>query len=235
MKQLSRRSFVSHAAAGVALMAAPAAPAAAERVYHTTDWKMAAFQQLLDQPAQAKQLFDMPSIEEGSGFDHMVNSLEGLQFGFGIPVDQIKIVAAIRAKATVLNFNDYIWDKYNVGEMAKVNDPETGKPATRNIFYASKAGNPPHYSSQDPNDEGSSFRDSSIQGLQARGVQLLACHMAINSLAGGMMKKAKAEQSREDTVKEIQAHLLPGVIVVPSMVSAIAMLQTRGRFSYLRM
>jgi intracellular sulfur oxidation DsrE/DsrF family protein len=232
MKQLSRRSFVSHAAAGVALMAAPAG---AERVYNTTDWKMAAFQQLLDQPAQAKQLFDMPSIEEGSGFDHMVNSLEGLQFGFGIPVDQIKIVAAIRAKATVLNFNDYIWEKYNVGEMAKVNDPETGKPATRNIFYLSKMGNPPHYSSQDPNDEGSLFRDSSIQGLQARGVQLLACHMAINSLAGGMTKRAKADQSREDTVKDIQAHLLPGVIVVPSMVSAIAMLQTRGRFSYLRM
>jgi hypothetical protein len=235
MKQLSRRSFVSHAAAGVALMAAPAAPVAAERVYHTSDWKMAAFQQLLDQPAQAKQLFDMPSIEEGSGFDHMVNSLEGLQFGFGIPVDQIKIVAAIRAKATVLNFNDFLWEKYKIGETAKVDDPKTGKPAIRNIFYPSEAGNPPHYTSQDPNDEGSPFRDSSIQGLQAHGVQLLACHMAINSLAGGMMKKSKSDQSREETVKEIQEHLLPGVIVVPSMVSAIAMLQTRGRFSYLRM
>jgi len=50
-----------------------------------------------------------------------------------------------------------------------------------------------------------------------------------------MSKRAKGDQSREETVKEIQAHLLPGVIVVPSMVSAIAMLQTRGRFSYLRM
>ncbi len=233
MKSISRRAFVSTAAAGLAAIAAPAVEA--ERIYHPGDWQMSTFKQLLDQKVEIKQMFDVTAIDDGSAFDHIGNALNGLHFGFGVADKDIKIVAAIRSKATVLNFNDAMWEKYKIGEWVKVEDPKTKKPATRNIFYPSEFGNPAKYPSTDPNDDKSFEEDSSIQALQARGMQMLACHMAINAMAGGAIERLKLKQSKEELVKEIQDNLLPGVIVVPSMVSAIPMLQTKGHFSYIRM
>jgi intracellular sulfur oxidation DsrE/DsrF family protein len=236
VNSITRRSFVGQAAvAGLAAIASPAAPANADRIYHPADWKMASFDQLLKQKAEAKQMWDVTAIDEGSGFDHMVNALDGLHFGFGIPEGDIKLVAALRSQATVLNFGDSLWEKYKIGEQYKVDDPKTGKPAIRNIFYASAAGNPPKYTTQDPNEEKSFYRDASIQALQSRGVQLLACHMAIQSIAGFWIKKLKLTQTVEEVVTDIQSNLVPGVIVVPAMVAAIAMLQNKGHFSYIRM
>lgn len=235
MNEISRRSFVGQAAAGLALLGAPAATAGAERVYGTMDWKMSSFQQLLKEPFEVKQMYDVTAIDGGNGFDHMVNSLNGLQFGFGIPAAGIKIVGALRSMATVMNYNDVVWEKYRVGEWLKINDPKTGKPATRNIFYASAAGNPPKYSSTDPNNDASMYQDSSIQALQARGMQLLACHLAIQAQAGTLVQEMKLKQTQEEVVQDLQSHLLPSVLVMPSMVAAIDVLQSKGRFSYIRM
>ena len=236
MRAISRRSFVGQAAvAGLAVMAAPTGVATAERVYTTSEWRRSTFEGLLKQKAEAKQLFDITAIDDGNAFEHMVNSLDGLEFGFGIPAGEIKLVAALRSMASVLNFDDSLWEKYKIGERVKVNDPKTSKPALRNIFYASAAGDPAVYASKDPNDEKSLYADSSIQALQARGVQLLACHMAMFAFATGLVESFKLKEKPAEVVEELQGHLLPGVLVVPSMVSAIAMLQNKGRFSYLRM
>lgn len=235
MNELSRRKFVGRAAAGMAALAVPAAAMKGERVYGTADWKMASFQQMLKEPFEVKQMYDVTEIDGGGAFDHMVNSLNGLQFGFGIPAEKIKIVGALRAMATVMNYNDVIWEKYKVGEWLKINDPKTGKPALRNVYYASAAGSPAKYASTDPNNDASMYQDSSIQALQGRGMQLLACHLAIQAQAGGLMEKWKLKQTREEVVQELQGNLLPGVMVMPSMVSAIDVLQSRGKFTYLRM
>jgi intracellular sulfur oxidation DsrE/DsrF family protein len=233
MKQISRRSFVSAAAAGMATLAAPSMEA--ERIYHTGDWQMPAFNALLKAKYDIKQMFDITAVDDGNGFEHMVNALNGLHFGFGIPYDRIKIVAAIRSKATVMNFNDAMWEKYKIGEWMKVDDPETKKPAVRNPFYPSKFGNPPKYPSTDPNDEKSFEADSSVQALQQRGMQLLTCHMAVNSMAGGLISRLKLASTKDEVTDELQKNLLPGVIVVPSMVSAIPMMQAKGQFTYIRM
>jgi intracellular sulfur oxidation DsrE/DsrF family protein len=233
MQSMSRRSFVGQAAAGLAMMATPAISAADERLYKPSDWQMSSFDRLLKQHYDAKQVYDITEIDDGNAFDHIVNSFNGLHYGFGIPNDHLKIVAALRSKATVFNYSDSLWEKYHIGELLKINDPKTGKPLTRNIFYASSAGNPPKYSSQNPNDDASAEEDTSIQALQARGLQLLACHMALHGQSGFIAKKLKLKQ--EDVLQDLQTHLLPGVIIVPSMVSAICMLQNKGHFSYIRM
>lgn len=236
MSSISRRSFMGGAAAGFAALATPAIAASqTPLLFKEGDWKMASFQHLLTQSYEAKQLFDTTNVDGGGVFDHMVNSLNGLQFGFGIPAEKIKIVGAFRAQASVLNFNDSLWEKYRIGELVKIKDHNTGKWATRNIFVTSPAGNPPKYVSNDPENENSSFGDSSIQALQARGVQLLACHIALYYVANRMSKRLKLKQSAEEIREDISANLLPGVIIVPSMVSAIVMLQSKGHFTYLRM
>lgn len=234
MQGISRRSFVSVAAAGLASLATME-EAQGARIYHTTDWQMSAFDDLLKSKYEIKQMWDITAIDDGSAFDHMGNALNGLHFGFGIPNEQIKIAAAIRGKATVMNFNDAMWEKYKIGELAKVDDPKTKKPALRNVFFASDAGNPPKYKSMDPNNDDSFEEDSSIEALQRRGMQLLACHMAVEAMAMMTIGKLKLTTSKDAMIDEFQKNLLPGVIVVPSMVSAIPMLQTKGHFSYIRM
>ncbi len=232
---MSRRLFVGQAAAGFAALATPGISAEAELLYRTSDWQMGLFQQLLKQKFEVKQLYDVTEIDDGNAFEHMVNSLNGLRFGFGIPAEKVKIVGAFRAKATMLNYSDALWEKYRLGELARIDDPRTGKPAKRNIYYASAAGNPPKYASQDPNDSGSAFQDASIQALQARGVQLLACHIAIYAHSGSLVEKLKLKQTQQEVAQDLSSHLIPGVHIVPSMVSAIAMLQSKGQFSYIRM
>lgn len=226
---------MGHAAAGVAAFTAPALSAKeTDLLYKPGDWQMTSFQQLLHQDAEIKQVYDGTAIEDGNALAHMVNSLNGLQFGFGVPAAQIKLVGAFRGQATMLNFDDHLWEKYRIGEANKINDPKTGKPATRNIYAASAAGNPPKYASSDPGNDASAFQDASIQALQARGVQCLACHIAMHRRATAMVHEMKLQQTPAEVLEEFTAHLLPGVLVVPSMVSAIAMLQSKGQFTYLR-
>ncbi|HET9086843.1 MAG TPA: hypothetical protein VFN53_04930 [Acidobacteriaceae bacterium] len=236
MKSISRRSFVSSAAAGMAAMGALGAvqPAAeAQLVYTTSDWKVSDFTRIVNNPARIKQVYDVIPIGDGKFLNNIKNSLNGLQFGFGIPVDQIKVVAALHGPTNMLNYDDFIWNKYKIGAWLKVNDPATGQPATKNPFYASKAGPALKYASTNPDSRMSIYQDTSIQALQHRGVQFLSCHTATEEQARALIAHDHLSQDPEQIVKEMMAHTLPGVLVVASMVAAIALLQAEGHYTYI--
>jgi hypothetical protein len=163
--------------------------------------------------------------------NNIKNSLNGLQFSFNIPADQIKIVSAMHGPANMLNFDDYVWTKYRIGEWLKVDDPKTGQPAVRNPFLVRKSGPDVQHGSQDPSDESSFFQDASIQALQARKVQFLCCHTAAEEQARALIKQYGLAQQPEEIVKDLLAHTVPGVLVVAAMVSAIALLQSEGHYS----
>lgn len=233
MKPISRRLFVGQAGFGLAALTALGTTADAQLVYTRSDWKVTEFDELLKNSARVKQAYDVIPIGDGKFLNNIKNSLNGLHFGFGIPMERIKIVAALHGPANMLNYDDYVWEKYRIGEWLKVDDPKTGKPATRNPFYWSKAGNPPKYASQDPDNEASSFQDISMQALQARGVKFLSCHTATEEQVKALIAKYNLSQQREEIVKDMLAHTVPGVLVVASMVAAIALLQSEGRFTYI--
>jgi hypothetical protein len=133
----------------------------------------------------------------------------------------------------LVNYTDYVWEKYRIGEWAKENDPKTGEPAVRNFFYPSSAGPSLKYSSDDPSDPNSAYQDFSVQGLQARGVRFLSCHSSIEETARAVIKKNNLSAQPEDVVKDMQAHILPGVLLVPALSAALALLQGDGRYSYM--
>jgi intracellular sulfur oxidation DsrE/DsrF family protein len=164
----------------------------------------------------------------------MKNSLNGLHFGFGVPADQIQVIGALHGPANMLNYDDYIWNKYQIGAWLKVEDPATGKPALKNLYYPSKSGSEGHYTSQDPDSRESIYQDASMQALQRRGVKFLSCHTATEEQARALIKHNNLQQQPEEIVKEMLAHLVPQVLVVASMVAAIALLQTEGHYSYLK-
>jgi intracellular sulfur oxidation DsrE/DsrF family protein len=207
--------------------------AEAQLVYTKSDWKLSEFNQLAKDPARVKQVYDIIPIAEGGFLNDIKNSLNGLHFGFGIPDEQIKVVAALHGPANMLNYDDIIWSKYQIGAWLKVTDPSTGQPAVKNPYYASKAGTALHYGTEDPDSRDSLYQDTSIQALQHRGVKMLSCHTALEEQVRVLIAHNSLTQQPEEIVKEMLAHTLPGVLVVASMVAAIALLQTDGRYSYI--
>ena len=197
MKSMSRRSFVTSAAAGVAVLGTlggVSPEGEAQLVYTTTDWKVSDFNRLVKNPARVKQVYDVIPIGGGKFLNNIKNSLNGLQYGFGVPEDQIQVAAAMHGPANMLNYDDYVWNKYQIGAWLKVEDPETGKPAVRNIFYPSKAGASLKYASQDINSPDSLYQDTSIQALQSRGVRFLSCHTALEEQSRVLIRQYNLTQ-----------------------------------------
>lgn len=237
--KISRRSFVTTAAvgmaAGVSALAAsgPLAPSAeAQRVEMASNWDISEFNQLVHHHARVKQVFDFVPLKAGV-LNHIKNSLNGLQYGFGIPQDQIQIVAVSRGLSTLMNFDDHVWKTYSIGALFSIKDPKTGKPAERNVFYPSHAGPGLQYASDDIESRHSIYNDGSIQALQRRGVRFLCCHNATEGMAGYLAERSPTKQTGTQVYQDMASHTLPGVLIVAAAVAAIALLQSEGHYSYL--
>lgn len=208
-------------------------PARAQLVWQKTDWQLAEFDALTHTARRIKQVIHGFGINDGRFLRNAKNSLNGLHLGAGIATDQIQVVCALNGPANMVNYSDYAWQKYHIGEWVKVNDPKSGEPSLRNIYYPSKAGSPLHYTSDDPNSEDSAYQDWSVQGLQARGVRFLSCHSSTEETARVLIKQNSLSAQPEEVVKDLQAHTVPGVIIVPSLAAALAMLQCEGHYGYM--
>jgi intracellular sulfur oxidation DsrE/DsrF family protein len=205
----------------------------AQLVWKASEWKLAQFEKLVQAPARIKQLYDIVQIGDGKFLNNIKNSFNGLRFGFAIPERHIKIVAALHGPANMLNYDDYVWQRYQIGEWLKVTDPASGKPAVKNLFYSSKVGPKQESAAKDPDDLDSIYQDTSMQALQSRGAQFLSCHTALEEQVRVLISRNKLSQSPEDVVKVMLEHTVPGVLVVTSMVAAIALLQAEGHYTYI--
>jgi intracellular sulfur oxidation DsrE/DsrF family protein len=224
---LNRRKFVTSVAALGAASLTPAATQA-QLIYGHGDWNFAEFDKLLRSPARAKQVFDIRDIGSGKFLNNVKNSLNAFHYGFGVPNDQIAIAVALHGPANTLAFDDSMWTKYRLGEFTSFDDPTTSKPAVRNVYFAQKP-----VTSTDPQDRSSSLQDFSIHALQARGVKFLSCHTATEEQAAAIVKKFSLTTPIEEVVKDLQAHVLPGVLIVPGMTASISMLQSEGKYTYI--
>jgi intracellular sulfur oxidation DsrE/DsrF family protein len=202
--------------------------AKAQLIYKPSDWKLTEFDKILKHSGRAKQVYDIRPIGEGKFLNNIKNSLNGFRFGFGIPTEEIKIVAAMHGPANMLNFDDSMWEKYRIGEWLQVNDPKTGKPETRNPYFRKGVDR-----STNLDDRSSIFQDTSIEALQERGVQLLSCHTATEEQVRTIVDHYSLKTPPEEIVQDLQAHTLPGVQIVPAMVAAISLLQSDGHFTYI--
>jgi hypothetical protein len=232
MSEFSRRSLLGGAVAAAA-STMWSDPVHAQYVWQKSDWHAAEFDAITHTGRRIKLVVHGFAINDSRFLKNAKNSLTGLQFGSSIPADQIQVVCALNGPANMANYSDYVWEKYRIGEWIKENDPKTGQPAVRNIFYPSKAGTPLHYTSEDPSNEDSAYQDFSVQGLQARGVRFLSCHSSTEEAARALIKQHNLTAQPEEIVKDIHAHALPGVIIVPALSAALALLQCEGHYGYM--
>jgi hypothetical protein len=262
MPELTRRSFTSGAAACLAALgAAPAlaatpdptatpapaatpnpaatphiaAPARAQVLWSSQQWDLAAFAALTHAKARAKLIYNITEVEDGGSLQSIRATLNGLHYGFGVPHDQITIVAALHGQANLLNYADAMWSKYAVGERLGIKDPETGLPAIRNPYAPSRFTPEAALAAAatDPNDPASPLNDATVEGLQRRGVRFLSCHAGLEGTVRQMVKQFHTQEDPEAIVRDMVAHKLPGVLVVASISAAMTLLQSEGGYGLL--
>lgn len=229
MDELSRRAVLGGAVAAAAAALWPAEPLRAQLVWQKGDWHSEEFDKIVHSTRKVKVALHTDTIGDGRLLRMPGNCLNGLHFGHGLPLDQIQIVLALNGRANMMNYNDEMWRKYRIGEWAQVKDPNTGQPAQRNIFYAKKA----QYASEDPSNANSLYQDGSIQALQGRGIQFISCHTATEEAAAALVKQNNLSVERDEVARDLVAHAWPGVIVVPALAAAMAILQSIGNYGYM--
>lgn len=128
------------------------------------------YERIANRDVTVRMLYEWPNLTNAIIYPNISNGLNGFQFSYDVPAERIQVMVQAYASANLAMYDDSMWAKYRLGEIFNVQDPTTGQPATRNIWFASK--NPP--APQAPSDRSDPyFSDTSIEGLQRRGVQFL--------------------------------------------------------------
>jgi intracellular sulfur oxidation DsrE/DsrF family protein len=156
--------------------------------------------------------------------------MNGLQFGFGYAADSIAMAWCGHGPSAVYAYSDYVWQKYQIGTYFALKT-DAGDAIASNVYLKKNAAN----AQTDPDVATSLYQDTSIEALQSRGLVVLACHTAIEEQARGLVKKgmAPAGMTSSAVADDILTHLIPGAIVVPSMVATIAVLQQVYHYTYI--
>lgn len=230
---LNRTSFLAASASLVAASSGVAAaqnvPGGTHYVERRSDFNEAQFRQLVGRPARVRQLFEQIAFKP-QVLSNIKNSLNGLIFGFGYNPSDVAMAFCPHGPAASLNYTDYVWDKYKLGDFLSAKDPQ-GNPVTSNVFVKAKA---TADSNASPDDPSGMYQDTSIEMLQKRGVTFLTCHTAVEEQARALVKPGApaAGGNPTEVANDILTHLNPGVFVVPSMVATVAVLQHEYNYTY---
>jgi hypothetical protein len=172
-RALSRRTALRAAGAAAAGTVVSQLP----RVAHAHDLRPSdpaypfdEYEAIVNREVTIRQVYEWPNVSNAIIYNNISNGLNGFRFSYDLPADRVQVVVQAFASANLAMYDDAVWAKYQLGEVFKIQDPSTGQPATRNQWYASK--NPPV--SQPPADRANPYySDTSIEGLQRRGVLFL--------------------------------------------------------------
>jgi hypothetical protein len=142
---------------------------------------------------QHKQVVD--AYEVNSGFPL------AFAYTFLAPNESATAAVVLRHGAFPLALGDAMWEKYKIGEMFKIVDPETKAPAKKNPFFHPKPGV-------------LLVDDMAIDRLLAKGVVFGGCNVALQ--VQSKMLASNAGVSAEEAAREWTANVIAGITVIPS-------------------
>jgi intracellular sulfur oxidation DsrE/DsrF family protein len=216
-----RRDFLRQLTLATAAVGggAIASPLGAEELSRVADhfgapsaaWDMSWVDQL--ERARYKAVFDSPALSDGAALDLAAGIQDNFKEVYGSD-DGVRMVIVMRQLGQVMAFNDDLWNRYNIGEDRKVNDPLTKQPALRNPYLKAVAGDPDWAVA------------SKLETLHARGAIFLVCNRASMNWAAGAAERTKkdVEQVRND----VRNGLVPGATLMPTGVFALVRAQNAG-------
>lgn len=207
MKHSSRRGFLTSvgAVAGASLI-----PEIAEASQAAQGWDLSFVDRF---NGKHKQVFDI--MDTNIGLVVIKNWLEAWESVYSLKHPDVNAIAAIAGKGFAINASDALYAKFPIGELFAVNDPATGKPATKSPFLAG--------------DLPGMMAGAGVRPLQARGVTFWMCNFALNAVAGRIA--AAVQRPQPEVYQEVRAGLNSGVIVVPAHTMLIGIVQEKG-FGY---
>jgi len=209
-----RREFLERLAGGTALLAAGtlaaacAAPAPAP-VASTDDepW-------LKPLSGKHKQVFDAPRVNDAFPLMFAAAYMQTMTETYKLKAGEANAFIVFRHFAAPLGLSDDIWKKYKVGAALGIMDPATKKPSERNFVWKPKPGDMMN-------------TDASADKMVAMpGVVIGVCNFAVTVLSGMLAKGAGT--TPEVALKEWQAAVIPGAMLVPSGVLAVGRAQEHG-------
>jgi hypothetical protein len=217
-----RRAFLGRSALAAAALAAPAALRAA--VTAPVAAPAPSRDAWLDRlRGRHRMVFDMPRPTAGVPMYHVRNYLDSYRAAYGLSHPDVDAVVGLYAMTVPLALTDAAWQKYGLGAATGVVDAETGKPAERNVFWKPRPGAETLPIGGGPLPIPN---DTAVTELQQRGALYIVCNNALNFWAGALAGPAGAKPAA--VREELDAHLVPGVVVVPAMVIAFERAQARG-------
>ena len=164
-----------------------------------------------------KQMFDFGSTEldEDPPLRLPNNYLNMFRDVLHLEGADVNVAVGIARTAFPINASDGLWEKFRIGEAWKIKDPDTGKPAVRNIYLGPSSGSP----------------SPTVRSLVARGVVFWQCNIALGGIANQFAQKSGTPFDKVRA--ELVAGLNPGVQVVPAHSMATGLAQERG-FTYMK-
>jgi intracellular sulfur oxidation DsrE/DsrF family protein len=211
----NRRGFLGAAAAvsgtlvaglgAGAKAAAPHTPGAAPAAA-TSKWDMSWVNRLA--AAKHRMVFDAGDVEDGTVLFNAWTWLRDYNDVYQADSDMAAVMV-IRHSAMPIILGDDIWSRLQLGMETKMKDRATNADLLRNPFINKKP------------EEG-----AAVDALIKRGVIVLGCNMALGNY---VMKLAATEKIASDEARaQIMASLVPGVILMPSGIFAVARAQEAG-------
>jgi hypothetical protein len=178
-------------------------------------------------------LFDFPQHKNGMPQLHILNYLNTYGAAFKAAPGDVGAVGTFYSmgnqSSISLAFNDAMWAKYGLGEYLGLKDA-SGKPYTRNVFNKPTAADLHLVMQAIQSPTIPMFADAlpalGIESLQKMGTTFLLCANAFGGWCAELDARGKGKAA--DLQKDLQANLLPGVIIVPAMVIAIEQAQKAG-------
>jgi intracellular sulfur oxidation DsrE/DsrF family protein len=184
-------------------------------------WDHEASAILLDYPGGPKQVWECTDIA-AAWPNLMREAINGQVFAHGHP--DFLAVAAVHGTAHLALFSQAMWDKYGLAA-------NTHGSLTRNEMVVERPGVSP----EDDIQKLDGFYgpgNNNIVSLQRRGAVFVACHDSIHAIARGIYAARGAEAGAADEVAaELTNNLIPGTVLVPSVVAYLAEAQRAG-FTY---
>ena len=227
---LARRSFLSRAGGGAALLGtvlgariaeaqapapAPAGPWQAAR-HSEDDW--------MDQPSAKHKFFmDTTTAEAlGNAMLYTNNFFTASRNGYALTDQDSAVIVCVRHESAPFAFSDAMWAKYGavLAEHAgNFNDPKTKQTPAINVYVA--AG----YNGLLPS------RGITLDANIKRGLRLAVCQLATRAIAGVAAQRTGGKV--DDIYKELVDNRLPNATMVPAGIVAVSRAQEHGyTFAY---
>jgi hypothetical protein len=131
----------------------------------------------------------------------------------GLRFPDINVVVGANRTAFPIVAGDALWAAHRLGERANIQEPDTGKPATRNVYLGPASGS----------------QRATVRWLQERGAVFWMCHLSLRAIAADLGRELNRQA--DAVYDELVAGLVAGVKVVPAHTWAMGTVQERG-FTY---